>query len=88
MLFDFDSHQSVSFDRIDLENNHLSSVPDCIGSLINLATYGIQFCHEISILIAPFNRLYLDDNRLTSLPESIVQMTNLTEYGIQFVIRL
>ena len=34
---------SPLFDRLNLHNNYLSSIPDFIGRLSNLTEYGVQF---------------------------------------------
>ena len=74
------------FDRLTLNYNQLTCLPDSLGSLTNLAECGDYFNIWFQFSSSLSDRLSLYWNQLTTVPDSIGLLTNLTEYGIEFEI--
>ena len=72
---------------IDLQSNNLTTLPECVGQLVNLKELDLSY-NKLTTLpecvgqFVNLERLYLDSNNLTTLPECVGQLVNLERFSI------
>ena len=65
------------FDRLYLNGNKLTSVPDCIGQLTNLTRFGVNLLLDLVSHCSSCDRLSLPRNHLESLLHSMGNLKKL-----------
>ena len=82
-----DESKAKEVHTLDLGDNALSSLPECVGQLANLDTLYLSY-NALSSLpecvgqLANLHSLYLSYNNLTNLPECVGQLANLRQLNL------